>query len=153
MPIQIFSQLNKFDDHFRAMHLPFVRYIVDRTLSGTAQMVIEFSSDLNHVNATVVTPVSGYEYVQLPLHQPTNFEGISVNETVMSHPVWQSMMDNTRFSMISLYKAMQGQSSKSFTDCKTTYVCYLRKYYNIQRILAEQNNITFYPQNVSIIHK
>ncbi|XP_012220182.1 vitellogenin-5 [Linepithema humile] len=109
VPIQVFSQFNKFDDHVRALHLPYVRYIVDRTPSGNAQVVIEFSSDLSHVNATVVTPVSGYEYVQVPLHQSTNFEGIVVNKAV-SHPVWHTIMDSTRFSVTNLYKVMQDQS-------------------------------------------
>jgi len=114
MPIQILSQFNKFDDYFRALHLPYVRYIVDRTPSGNAQMVIEFSSDLSHVNATVVTPVSGYEYVQVPLHhRDAVIEGILVNKAI-SHPVWHAVMDNTRFSVTNLYKVMQGQSSKSF---------------------------------------
>lgn len=146
MPIQVFSQLNQIDDHFRAWYLPHVSYIVDRTPSGNAQMVVEFSSDLSHVNATVVTPVSGYKYVQVPLHEQSVFEGMSVNKA-MSHPMWHAAMDNTRFSVTNLYKVLQGHSSKSFTNCKTIYICYIPKFW------TKQNNVTFNLQSVLVIHK
>lgn len=63
------SHLALIEDSIRASHLPHVKYITDRAESGNVKVVIEFPSDLNHVNATVVTPVSGYEYVEVPLRQ------------------------------------------------------------------------------------
>lgn len=106
------SQLALIDDSIRALYLPHVKYITDRTESGNAKVVIEFSSDHNYVNATVITPVNGYEYIQLPLHQQL-FEGMTTNE-IVPKPRWLDVvMDNTRFSTALLYKMMKGQSGKS----------------------------------------
>lgn len=114
------------EDHIRASYLPHVRYIVDRVESGNAKVVIEYSSDLSHVNATVVTPVSGYEYVQVPLHQHL-FEGMVTDRSVpqwhlQSHPQWHSVMDNTRFSVPTLHKLTQGQASKSLLSEKSFFL-------------------------------
>ncbi|EFN69845.1 Vitellogenin [Camponotus floridanus] len=109
VPVSVLSQLALIEDSIRVLYWPYVKYITNRTESGNAKVVIEFSSDHNDINATIVTPVSGYEYVQVPLHQQL-FEGMTVNKPV-SQPGWLDViMDNTRFSTASLYKMMKGQS-------------------------------------------
>lgn len=100
------------EDHIRASYLPHVKYIMDRVESGNAKVVVEYSSDLSHVNATVVTPVSGYEYVQVPLQQHV-FEGIVVDKPIPHPPQWNLVMDNTRFSVVAMHKMTQNQASKS----------------------------------------
>lgn len=127
MPVQVFSQVAMIEDHIRASYLPHVRYIVDRVESGNAKVVIEYSSDLSHVNATVVTPVSGYEYVQVPLQQHL-FEGM-VTDRSMPYPQWHPVMDNTRFSVAALHKVTHGQASKSLLSDKSFF-----KHYNTQKI-------------------
>ncbi|XP_018358999.1 PREDICTED: uncharacterized protein LOC108758502 [Trachymyrmex cornetzi] len=108
VPVQILSYLAMIEDYIRASHLSYVRYLVDRVESGNAKIMIEYSSDLSHVNTTIVTPVNGYEYVQVPLQQHL-FEGMVVDRPV-SHPQWHSLMDNTRFSVGVVHKLMQGQT-------------------------------------------
>ncbi|XP_011644827.2 uncharacterized protein LOC105431979 [Pogonomyrmex barbatus] len=109
MPVQVLSHLARIEDHIRASQLPHVKYITDRTENGNVKIMIEFSSNLSHVNATVVTPVSGYEYVQVPLKQQHLLKGMAMSEPV-SQPEWHFGMDNTRFSLASLHKITQGQS-------------------------------------------
>ncbi|XP_070169151.1 larval-specific very high density lipoprotein [Polyergus mexicanus] len=106
VPVSILSHLALIEDSIRASHLSHVKYITDRAENGNAKIVIEFPSDLNHVDATIVTPISGYEYVQVPLRQQL-FEGMTANKPEVG---WHFVMDNTRFSVASLYKMMQGQS-------------------------------------------
>ncbi|XP_072766849.1 larval-specific very high density lipoprotein [Anoplolepis gracilipes] len=109
VPVSVLSHFAQIEDFIRASLWPHVKYITDRTESGNAKVVIEFLSDVNHINATVVTPVSGYEYVQVPLHQQMPlFEGMTMGEP-MSQP-WHFVMDNTRFSIAALHKMTQGQS-------------------------------------------
>ena len=120
MPVQILSYLAMIEDHIRASYLSYIRYFVERVESGNAKIMIEYSSDLSHVNTTIITPVNGYEYVQVPLQQHF-FEGIVVDRPV-SHPQWHSLMDNTRFSIDTVYKLMQGQTSKSFFS-KFFFLC------------------------------
>lgn len=119
MPVQVLSHLAMVEDHVRAMHLPYVKYITDRVESGNARVMVEYSSDLRHVNATVMTPVSGYEYVQVPLHQRL-FEGMTMDKP-MTYPQWHPVMDNTRFSVASLHKVTQGQASKSLFSDKSLF--------------------------------
>lgn len=92
---------------------------MDRVESGNARVMVEYSSDMRHVNATVITPVSGYEYVQVPLHQRL-FEGMVTDESMM-YSQWHPVMDNTRFSVASLHKMTQGQTSKSFFPDKSFF--------------------------------
>lgn len=99
------------DDYVRAMHLPHMKYITDRTESGNVKVVIELPSDLTHLNATVVTPVNGYQYVEIPMHQRL-FEGMMM-EKQMPHSGWHTVMDNTHFTVGTLRKMTQGLSSKS----------------------------------------
>lgn len=125
------SQLALIEDSIRASHLSHVKYIMDRAESGNVKVVVEFSSDLNHVNATVVTPVNGYEYVQVPLRQQL-FEGMTEGEPPVG---WHFVMDNTRFSVASLYKMMQGQSSKSSSNSVqyaiNAFITYVFKHHSI----------------------
>lgn len=136
VPVSVLSQLALIEDSIRVLYWPHVKYITDRTESGNAKIVIEFSSDHNDVNATIVTPVSGYEYVQVPLHQQL-FEGMTVNKPV-PQPGWLDVvMDNTRFSTASLYKMMKGQSGKSSLNSAqcaiNTFTTYIFKHDYIYR--------------------
>lgn len=126
VPVQMLSHLAMVEDHVRAMYLPHVRYITDRVESGNARVMVEYSTDLSHVNATVVTPVSGYEYVRVPLHRRL-FEGM---DKPMSYPHWHFMMDNTRFPVTHLHKMMQGQISESLFSDKSLFVTSdIKKFY------------------------
>ncbi|XP_011873296.1 PREDICTED: uncharacterized protein LOC105565058 isoform X2 [Vollenhovia emeryi] len=108
VPVQVSSYFAMIEDRIRASHLPHVRYIMDRVESGNAKIIVEYSSDLSHVNATVITPVNGYEYIQIPLRQHL-FEGMIVHRPTPS-PQWHPTMDSTRFSVGALYKMTQDQA-------------------------------------------
>lgn len=110
LPVFVHSQLSMIEDHIRAMHLPHVKYLTERVEGGNAKIVIELPSDVSYVNATVISPVNGYEYVEVPLHQHL-FEGVNMG-TPMPHSGWHSVMDNTHFSISALSKVTQGLTSK-----------------------------------------
>jgi len=93
------------------MYLPHVKYILDRVENGNIKLAVELSTDLSDLNATVITPVSGYEYVQVPLQEQL-FEGMVVDEPV-PHPGWHAVLDNTHFTVNSLRKMVEGSFSKS----------------------------------------
>jgi len=93
------------------MHLTYVKYILDRVENGNIKLAVEVSTDLNDLNATVITPVSGYEYVQVPL-QAQLFEGMVMDEPV-PRPEWHAVLDNTHFTVNALRKMMEGSFSKS----------------------------------------
>ncbi|RLU17871.1 hypothetical protein DMN91_010110 [Ooceraea biroi] len=112
VPVPVVSLLQSIDDSIRATYLPHVKYIWDRAENGNMKIMLEVSTDLNHLNATVVTPVSGYEYVQVPLHQGKVFRGIIMDQTI-SHPwmaEWHTALVNTHFTMNALRKMTQGLS-------------------------------------------
>uniref|UniRef100_A0A348G627 Very high density protein 1 n=1 Tax=Odontomachus monticola TaxID=613454 RepID=A0A348G627_ODOMO len=106
IPVSVYSQLSMFDDHFRATHLPHVRYLSERAEGGNAKIVIEFPSDLKYINATVITPVNGYEYIEIPVHQHL-FEGMIMGKPT-PHWGWHATMDNTHFPISALSKVTQG---------------------------------------------
>jgi len=113
IPVQVSSIFARIEDHIRALYLPHMKYIMDRAENGNAKVVIEYSLDVTHVNATVITPVNGYEYVQVPLQQQGPlFEGMIVDKPV-PQPQWHFLMDNTHFPISAVYKMTQGQASKS----------------------------------------
>jgi len=116
VPIQIASWLQSIDDSIRAMHLPHVKYILDRVENGNMKLVVEISTDLNKLNASVITPVSGYKYVQVPL-QGQLFEGMIMDKPV-PQPGWHAILDNTHFTVNSLRKMMEGSFSKSSPNIK-----------------------------------
>lgn len=112
----MYSQLAMIDDYIRATHLPYVKYLTERAESGNAKVVIELPIDLTYINATVVTPVHGYKYIEIPTHHHHHhFEGMTMGKTV-PHPGWHSVMDNTHFSVSVLNKFTQELSSKLSTD-------------------------------------
>ncbi|XP_025152987.1 uncharacterized protein LOC105191299 isoform X2 [Harpegnathos saltator] len=107
LPVGIYSYLAMIDDHFRATHLSHVQYLTERVESGNAKIVIEFPSDMNYINATVITPVNGYEYIQIPLHPQHEalFEGVLMEKP--AHSGWHYVTDNTHFSAPVLNKVTQ----------------------------------------------
>ncbi|KAL0116776.1 hypothetical protein PUN28_009999 [Cardiocondyla obscurior] len=108
VPVRILSLVAMMEDYVRASYLPYVWYITDRAENGNAKVVIEYSTDMSHLYAIVVTPVSGYQYIEVPLQQHL-FDGI-VTHTPMSYPQWHSVLDNTRFSVAALHKMSQNQA-------------------------------------------
>lgn len=106
------------EDHIRASHMPHMSYIMDRVESGNIKVVIEYSSDMSHINATIVTPDSGYGYVQVPLHQHL-FEGLDMFRS--SHQQWHPLMGSTRFSLGAMYRLTQEQTSKSLLSDKSFF--------------------------------
>lgn len=112
MPIQVLSKVAWIEDQLRALYLPHIKYTSNRAQSSNAQVVVEYASDMSHINASVVTPVNGYEYVRIPLHDQV-LEGMVMGEPV-SHPQWHFVMDNTHFSIGMMNKVIQGQYSKFY---------------------------------------
>lgn len=106
----VLSHFAMIDDHIRATYLPHVKYITDRTDSGIANGVIELSPDLSYINATIVTPISGYKYIEVPLYQRL-FEGMIMGEFTPQSG-WHSLLDNGQFDADTLREITSGTSSK-----------------------------------------
>lgn len=104
------AQLATIDDRVRATYLPYMRYIANRTENGNAKTVIEFPADLSYINATVVTPNNGYEYVEVSLRQRL-FEGMIMGNPA-PHWGWHVGMANTYFTIDALRKVKEGLSSE-----------------------------------------
>lgn len=102
------------EDYIRAMYMPHVKYILDRTDTGTVKAVIKLPSDLKYLNATIMTPISGYEYLEIPLHERF-FKGLMMEKQV-SHSGWHILMDNTRFTAVTLRDMTGDLSSKSLLN-------------------------------------
>ncbi|XP_014484680.1 PREDICTED: uncharacterized protein LOC106749573 [Dinoponera quadriceps] len=108
LPVYLYTHLARIDDYIRAMYLSHVKYLTERVESGNAKFMIELPSDLKHINVTVITPVKGYEYLEIPTHQRL-FEGMVMGKTT-PHSGWHTVMDNTHFSTGVLDKITQGNS-------------------------------------------
>lgn len=92
VPAQVFSYINVVEDIIRASYFPHLKYITDRVESGSATLTVEFPFDMTNVNISVVTPISGYKYLQIPLHD-TLFEGMIMNNQSW-YPTWYNKQES-----------------------------------------------------------